>query len=114
MEIIEQAYQVQYNQDTETVTLAGTLELAGVPEYAPIADLLDQIAERTPPQITLDVRELEFVNSSGITTLLQFAIKLRNLKTSKLVVLGRSAYTWQTKSLRNIQRFLKDSELIFE
>lgn len=113
MELHGNDYHISYDPQSATVTFRGILELGGVVEYAPIAALLNNIAQEQPPIITLNVRDLQFLNSSGITTLLQFAIKVRDLKASQLVVLGSSDHSWQPKSLKNIQRFVKGTTLRF-
>ena len=48
-------------------------------EYAPIFDLLNNACALKPAQpLTLDLRQLEFLNSSGIAMLSKFVIGVRN------------------------------------
>ncbi|MBV7332396.1 hypothetical protein KFU94_30030 [Chloroflexi bacterium TSY] len=109
-EIHEEAYQVSYNPETATVTCAGSFRLHG-PEYAPILALMNEASSAGHAEITLDVRNLDFLNSSGINTLSKFVIGMRKKKESQLVVLGNAQYPWQKKSLKNLQRLLPTLKL---
>lgn len=112
-EINHEDYQVIYDPDTAIITCSGRFRLRG-PEYAPILAILNQAADAKPPAITLDVRNLEFLNSSGINTLSKFTIRVRKHATSEMTVKGSSAFPWQKKSLTNLQRLLPSLQLELE
>ncbi|MBV7331876.1 hypothetical protein KFU94_27330 [Chloroflexi bacterium TSY] len=113
MEIKHDDYSVVYDSDLATATIAGMLELGGTPQYKPIADMLKKVAESKPSLITLDVQNLRFLNSSGITALMQLGIQIRKLKASDLKIIGSSKHSWQAKSLKNIQKFVPTAVLEF-
>ena len=106
MEISGETYQINYDAATATITWQGIFRLQGTSEYAPIVALLDQAAATGAPVITLNLTELQFLNSSGINTLSKFVIKVRNQGESQIVVFGNHEYSWQTKSLKNFQRLM--------
>ncbi|MEG4815460.1 slr1659 superfamily regulator [Microcoleus sp. K5-D4] len=110
-EIKGEDYSIQYDPESVTVTFQGELSLSGPPEYAPIAELLDEIANGEPPTITLNLKQLEFVNSSGISMLSKFVISVRKKKTIQLLVLGSNDIPWQQKSLRNLEKLLPTLKL---
>lgn len=112
--IKDQDYAVQYNPEISTVKFSGLLSLGGPKEYAPIADLLAKIVESEPPQITLDLRELEFLNSSGISMLSKFVLSLRKKKNVQPIIVGSNQHAWQGKSLKNLQKFLPSLKLEIE
>lgn len=114
MEIKTEEYNICYDSETETVNFNGSLRLSGMDEYGPIVQLLNQMAEKEPPQITLDLRELEFLNSSGISMLSKFVIKVRPKKNVTILVLGSKGIPWQGKSLRNLQRLMPNLTLDLE
>ena len=114
MEIRGETYEVTYDSPTTTITCQGSFRLRGAEEYQPIAALLNDVADEKPPTITLDVRRLEFLNSSGINMISKFVIRVRQHKASQLVVQGTSRYPWQSKSLRNLQRLMPDLTLEIE
>ncbi|WP_017304230.1 slr1659 superfamily regulator [Spirulina subsalsa] len=106
MEIKTNSFEVEYNKEINTVKFQGSLRLSGMDEYAPIVELLNQIADQNPSTLTLDLRALEFLNSSGINVLSKFVIRVRQNKEMGLTVQGSEEIAWQTKSLKNLQRLM--------
>ncbi len=98
-------YRVTYDPETATIVWAGSFRLRGE-EYEPILELMGEAVEARPDLLTLDVRELQFLNSSGINTLSKFVLQVRKQSVSKLHIKGTSAYPWQAKSLKNLERLL--------
>ncbi|MGB0561275.1 MAG: slr1659 superfamily regulator [Spirulinaceae cyanobacterium] len=110
-EICGEDYSVQYDAEAATVTFQGELSLANPSEYQPIAELLTQAIAGNTPQMTLNLQELTFLNSSGISTLSKFILSLRRQSSVQLVVLGSEEIPWQGKSLKNLQKLLPSLEL---
>ncbi|WP_254567679.1 hypothetical protein [Oscillatoria sp. HE19RPO] len=113
-EIKGEDYSVQYIEESVTVKIEGELSLTGSADYAPITALLNEIAERNPPMITLDLKKLEFLNSSGISMLSKFAIAMRKKKTIQLAVIGSDDIPWQRKSLQNFLKLCPNLQLTLE
>lgn len=111
LEVKNDDYHVRYHPETQTVTFQGELQLNGMDEYAPIVTLLDEVVNQEPSVLTLDLRQLEFLNSSGVNVLLSLVIKVRNKKTIQLVVEGSEAVSWQSRSLNNIRRLMPTAQL---
>lgn len=114
MEIQGDNYCVGYDRDTTTIKLDGSLRLNGMDEYQPIVNLLNQVLEKNPEKITLDLKKLEFLNSSGINILSKFTIKIRQKKTIQMVIKASESIPWQGKSLKNLQRLLPSLQLDIE
>ena len=110
MEIVQAEYQVRYDEASATVSCEGSFRLNG-DEYRPILELLIKAADAAPALLTLNVRELQFLNSSGINTLSKFILHARNKKVSQVVVHGSTRFPWQEKSLVNLQRLLPTLKL---
>lgn len=106
MDITHDDYQVRYDPATATVTCCGSFRLRGGEEYAPILQILLEAADAKPATLTLDLRTLQFLNSSGISMLSKFVLQARRHQASQVVVQGSSHYPWQQKSLKNLQRLL--------
>jgi hypothetical protein len=104
-------YSIDLDDATSTVTFKGSLRLGGPGEYKPIADLLSNLAEKEPDIVTLDLSQLEFLNSSGISTLSKFVISLRKKRTTQAVILGSKNIPWQGKSLQNLQKLMPGLKL---
>ncbi len=83
-------------------------------EYAPIVDLLNEVTDSSPNMITLDLRKLEFLNSSGINIISKFVIKVRQLKNIQITIQGSKQIPWQGKSLKNLQRLMPSLHLELE
>jgi hypothetical protein len=114
MEISTDEYTVKYNSDITTVEFQGLLRLNGMGEYAPIVKLLDEAIAQTPALLTLDLRSLQFLNSSGINMLSKFILRIRQQQRTALRVKGSTEIPWQGKSLKNFQRLLPELQLEFE
>ncbi|HEY9629166.1 MAG TPA: STAS domain-containing protein [Coleofasciculaceae cyanobacterium] len=114
MEIATEKYSVQYDQDTHLVIFRGSLRLADLEEHAPIVELLNQALTDHPATLTLNLQQLEFLNSSGINVLSKFVLKIRDQENIKLVVQGANAIPWQKKSLGNLQRLMPQLELTWD
>ncbi|MEG4322295.1 MULTISPECIES: hypothetical protein [unclassified Microcoleus] len=113
-EIKGQDYSIQYDPQSVTVCFQGELSLDGSPDYAPIVQLLEDVALNEPPTITLNLKKLEFVNSSGINMLSKFVITVRKKKTIQLLVVGSNDVPWQQKSLKNLEKLLPNLKLELE
>jgi hypothetical protein len=72
------------------------------------------VAETEPDTMTLDLRNLAFVNSSGISMLSKFVLSMRKKKGVQLVVLGSNDMPWQGKSLKNLEKLLPGLKLEIE
>ena len=58
-------YRVWYEPSEVKVYFEGILRLSGAQEYQPIEDLLNKVLTSEPKTVTLDVRALAYLNSSG-------------------------------------------------
>ena len=114
MEIKTEDYSIWYESVTETVIFQGSLRLSGMEEYAPIVKLLNDVVDSEPPTITLNLRELEFLNSSGINVLSKFVINVRQKESMQMIVQGSKNIPWQSKSLKNLQRLMPSLQLELE
>ena len=112
MEIKGINYRVWYDPAEVIIYFEGILRLGGPQEYQPIEDLMDKVLLTEPRRITLDVRALNFLNSSGINVLYKFAIATRKKGDLQLVVRGSKSIPWQGKSLPNLKKFNSNFELI--
>ena len=112
MEVVGKKYSVRFDSQTATICCSGILDVRGKEGYQPILDLFDAVIELQPEIITLDVRQLEFLNSSGITAIGSgLVIKARKKGHSRLVFYCSDKYPWQKRSMKGISRLMPDIEL---
>ena len=110
MEIKTDEYSVYYEPHSTTVFFQGVLRLNGISEYQPIMDLLLAAIEQGK-QLIIDLRRLEFLNSSGISMLSMFVVKVRGMQELHLSLQGSEEILWQSKSLKNLQRLMPSLNL---
>ena len=103
-EIKGEDYSVTYDSAAATVVLRGKLRLYDYVAWQPIERLLLEVTATQSSAITLDIRDLEFINSSGIDMLFRFAYKVSNQAHSWLTVrLLDKAAIWQQRLLSTIE-----------
>jgi hypothetical protein len=112
MEIKTDDYQIWLDPESSTVFFRGFLRLDGMEEYKPVMNLLLGALEKAP-SLNLNLRELEFLNSSGISTLSMFIVSVREQGNVQMVLQGSDKILWQTRSLRNLQRLMPALKLEF-
>jgi hypothetical protein len=106
-------YKITYDYSENKITFSGTLRLSGLVEYAPVIECLQQGVEQCE-SLTLVIKDLEFLNSSGIAVLSKFVISARNKAGFSLSIIGSDSVPWQGKSLNNLQRLMPDLKLILD
>ena len=97
------SYEIQVNS---TIMFKGALRLTGVEDYAPILEMLKGTLTDPATPIVVDVRELDFLNSSGITMFSRFVIEARDCAGINLQFLASEAIPWHARSLKNLQRLM--------
>jgi len=93
MTIQTEAYSVTASKKEPTITLKGTLRLQGREQYQPIFDLLMESASQREGKLTIDMRELIFLNSSGISAISLFIIEMRKIS-KPIEIVGSQSITW--------------------
>lgn len=107
-------YTVQCDDQTATIKFQGSLRLSGPDAYAPINQLMGDLLQQKPDLITLELRDLKFLNSSGISMISKFVIRVRSAQTVNMTVVGSEDTPWQGKSLKNLQRLLPSLEIVLK
>ncbi len=109
IELKGEKYQIGYDPDAAVVMFEGSLLLNGAPAYEPILQLLKSAAESHEPNaLTIDVRSLKFMNSSGINMLTKFVMYVSDVKklTLSITFHAQKQIEWQKKLCINLQRLL--------
>jgi len=103
--IVGETFEIRL-EDNNTVLFKGALRLSGMEDYAPILDMLKGTLLNPPAPIVLDLRDLDFLNSSGITMLSRFVIEARDRADINLYFLASESVPWHARSLKNLQRLM--------
>jgi hypothetical protein len=101
-----ESFEIRLEEENSTVLFKGALRLSGTEDYAPILDMLKETLIGLPTLIVLDLRELDFLNSSGITMLSRFVIEARDHAGVDVQVLASESVPWHARSLKNLQRLM--------
>ena len=106
LEIKGEHFYIVYDNNSKVVNFSGRVRLRGLQEYTVVFDLFDKVLERNKDLITLDLQNLDLINSSGIDMLSKFIITSRKKKTVQINIIGSNSKTWQTRLLKNLQRLM--------
>lgn len=106
-----ESFEVRLEEDTFTVFFKGALRLSGVEDYAPILEMLKGTLTNPAAPVVLDLRELDFLNSSGITMFSRFVIEARDRSGINLQFIASESIPWQSRSLKNLQRLMPSLEI---
>jgi hypothetical protein len=101
-----ESFDIRLEEENSTVLFKGALRLCGTDDYAPILDMLKEMLASPAMPIVLDLRELDFLNSSGITMLSRFVMEARDRPGIDVQVLASETVPWHARSLRNLQRLM--------
>jgi hypothetical protein len=104
MELKGEDYLVTYDESRNAIEFFGTIRLRDSSDYSSIGELLESAHGKAAAELSLDFRNLKFLNSAGINTISKFVITARRADTVALKVLGNSEISWQQKSLKNLQK----------
>ncbi|MEO8662811.1 MAG: hypothetical protein ABI693_30405 [Bryobacteraceae bacterium] len=101
-----ETYEVHLDEGGSTIYFKGALRLSGEQDYAPILDLLKETINHPSADSVLDLRELDFLNSSGITMFSRFVIEARGRVSMSVTILASESIPWHARSLKNLQRLM--------
>lgn len=93
-------------EENNTVLFKGALRLSGMEDYTPILNLLKATLLEPAKSVVFDLRDLDFLNSSGITMLSRFVIEAREKADINLYFVASESVPWQARSLKNLQRLM--------
>ncbi len=101
-----ESFEVRLDEDSSTIFFKGALRLSGTDEYLSILNLLKGTLANPQPMILLDVTELDFLNSSGITMFSRFVIEVRDRSQINLQFRASEKIPWHARSLKNLQKLM--------
>ncbi|MDM8551572.1 hypothetical protein QUF72_15905 [Desulfobacterales bacterium HSG2] len=101
-----------------TLTMSGKLA-AMTEEYEDIEDffekVIEEVSEANTTELILDLRELTFLNSSGIKTIcVSLVMEADDVDGLCLKVLCRNSLTWQVETVPTFKDLMDNLEIVFE
>jgi|JI10StandDraft_1071094.scaffolds.fasta_scaffold1077116_1 hypothetical protein len=113
MEVKTEEYTAYFDDKNNSVVMTGSMRLQNLASYEVIKNILKEGLEKATGQLIIDLRNLNFLNSSGITTMSLFIIEARNKKSTPMKVIGSAKIAWQTKSVLNFKKLWNEITLDF-
>lgn len=115
MRISEDAFQVEYNEDTRIVSFHGSLRMNDLKEFDKIKKFMREAYDLDSPGLILNFVKLDFMNSAGISTLCKFIFDIKDLTPEKSVtIVGNTNILWQQKSFENLKKIWNKLTIRFE
>ena len=111
MKIEGKTYTITYDDSVATVTFQGVLRLQSIEEGERIVQLLTEVADSAPEVVVLDFVQLQLMNSAGLSILTKFMFKMRDQKTSQVILQASEKHFWQRDLITGLQHFMPESEL---
>ena len=116
-EIAAGKYRIVYDEDKAIVTLQGELMLSGAMAYEPILQFMTNAAEaQEGKKLSVDIRNLVCLNSSGINMLAKLVMFIRDVKNLPLTltICAKEQVAWQNRLVINLQRLMPDLQAELE
>lgn len=102
---------ITFNESESLLTFEGSMRLANMKEYDVVTQFLKESSDSSIELLTLDLQPLQFLNSSGITTLSLFILNCKKKGKPRITVLGNESISWQQKSIANFKKLWNEVEI---
>jgi hypothetical protein len=112
MNIEEKGYKAEYEHNK--ITLSGKLSLM-LEDYGKLEEFFEKVIGSRPSEITLDIRNLEYLNSSGIKTIcVSLILEAADIEDLQMKILCSNRYTWQKETIPTFQDLMDNMTIVFE
>ncbi len=112
MNIKGENYQITY--EDHVIRLSGKLSLM-LEDYGKIEEFFKNVLESQPKELTLDIRELEYLNSSGIKTIcVSLILEADDIEGLCMKIICSKKYTWQQETIPTFKDLMDEIEILFD
>lgn len=94
--------------DDHSAVLRGTLQLQSVRAYEQLLSPISEAIDKAEGTFTLDLRQLEFVNSSAVTALARLVLLARQ-RGLQMTLRGSGSLRWQRATLATLGRLYQNT-----
>jgi len=113
LKIEDDNFKIWYESEQHIIYFEGILRLWDPSEYSEIRKFMHDIHDLGMEVITLDISNLEFLNSSGISMFCKFVFDIKKINKTSILFVGREQILWQQKSLNNIKKLWEKIDIQF-
>ena len=110
MKIVEKNYSIEFISDLNKVIFVGNLRLQSIEKYNEIMELIIEKTKDSSIPFTLDLTNLNFINSSGIASLGILFIELRKFN-KKIKIIASKYVNWHVGSLKDFKNINNNIEI---
>lgn len=107
-------YEIRFEEDRNTIMFEGSLRLWDPTDYSKIKQFMLDVHDLNIPELYLNFVRLDFLNSSGISTLCKFILDAKKMNKLNLHIIGNETILWQKKSFENLVKLWDKITLEFE
>ena len=111
MKLQDDNFLIRFDPQQSRVFFEGVLRLSGPEEYNKIEQFLLDVMDLDLSWLELDFRDLEFLNSAGISMLCHFIFQAKDRDKMPMRIIGNKEVLWQKKSFANLQQLWGKIEL---
>ncbi|MDM8526305.1 hypothetical protein QUF80_23245 [Desulfococcaceae bacterium HSG8] len=112
MNIRGEGYSVEYEDGV--IRISGKLSIM-LEDYEEVEEFFEKIVESEPEKLTLDIKELEYLNSSGIKTIcVSLILEAADIEGLHMKILCSDNYTWQKETVPTFKELMDNMEVVFE
>lgn len=112
MEIKDENYSVFLDEEKAEVKMEGELRLQQK-EYITIRNLFNHALELGMENLVVDISELKYMNSSGITAFFTFILKVKESGAFTVKIIGNARYKWQVMTIDGFKKAWKEIKTEF-
>ena len=99
-------------QDND-IRISGKLSLM-LEDYSALEKFFQQVIATHPAALTLDIRNLEYLNSSGIKTIcVSLILEVADIEGLSLKILCSNRFTWQKETIPTFEDLMENMEILF-
>jgi len=112
MTIQGENYKVTYHDGV--ISISGKLSLM-LEDYEELETFFEKVIESQPHELILDIRNLEYLNSSGIKTIcVSLILEAADIENLQMKILCSDRYTWQKETVPTFNDLMDDIKILFE
>ncbi len=112
MKLNGDGYEVAYAEGV--IALSGRLALM-IEDYRALEDFFKKVIDAAPAALTLDIRNLEYLNSSGIKTIcVGLLLEADEIEGLHMNILCSNRHTWQKETVPAFEGLMDRIEITFE
>jgi len=106
-------YCIEFSENSHKIAIKGTMRLPGHVYRESISPEILTFTEKIATDIELDLSELEYLNSSGISCISMYLTAIKDTEQAVTIV-GNRNFSWQSMSIENFNLCNENVKIIMQ